>query len=196
MRLFPKGVATFCVCVSIWASGHQAAASPYGSETVQDASLEIRKKIPPKKLHKLLIGTWTVRAPDAIRRQIDILALAIDPESKRASLDALTPSEEATVTYEAFQMLALTDPNAPELAEARSRIEALNDNHLLFTADTSTMQVAGSERHRSYRVIRAYPNLLRIFWIEANETNECVFVDQNHVRIFADNEEKVRLERN
>ena len=84
MRTLLPGFASAVVCAGLMAVSPSATASPYGEETVQDATLGIRKKVAPKKLHKLLIGNWTVRAPDAIQRQIQIMA--IDPFNAAGSV--------------------------------------------------------------------------------------------------------------
>lgn len=190
-----RRLAIALLCANLWASSPLAFALPYGEGTVQDAMLATSKRLSPKKLHKLLVGEWIVRAPDAIRRQVRILEISVDPTSKLSDLDALNPTDEEILTFEGFQTLLDKNPDGPELLEAKSRIEALNNNQIVFTDETSILRVAGSERERSYRVIGTSPNLIRIFWIEANETNECVFIDPDHIRIFANNEEKVRLER-
>jgi hypothetical protein len=180
----------------LWAAdAQQAFAQPYGQGTVRDAVLAINKRVPRKKLHKALIGRWTVQPPDETLRQIQILEAALDPKIKRSTFDAMSPTDEEIRIFEAFQTLLKRDETNREILEAKSRVEALNNNQIRFNKSTSVLRVAGAEREQSYRVIGSYPNVLRIFWIEANETNDCVFIDANHLRIFADDQEKVRLER-
>ena len=170
-------------------------ALPYGDDTVEQALVSAEKKLKPKKLHGLLVGDWKVEVPDDLARELQILELALDPNSTANDFDKLEPTEDEITAYNALRKMLAETPNRPEVMVAMNKLEALNQNEIRFGEEQVTIRIAGAEQQQSYKIINAHTNALQIFWIETNELNDCVFINADTLRIFEGGQEKVRLSR-
>ena len=177
------------------APAHAAERDPVVSPRAPETP--IRKRVPSRKLPKVLRGTWTVVPGPAPTRVLNGLALSLDPSATPEQAAALGLTGEDLTAWSVRHTMGRTltgEQRAAQLAE----IDAIRSFSVTVTDKLLAFQMGEDELMQNWMLLEASDNALRIAVSEPGtdlRTIHLLFSDRDNAEFWEDAELRFVLSR-